>query len=845
VTLGLNHTVTYGDTFEDIWPASLPGGMVYMQRNMGNGAAVADYDGDGDLDVYLAAQLDNPNALFQNQLIETGSLAFIDVAAAAGVDNLGHTRTPMFVDLDNDGWLDLILANDSISGGGHSPSAIYQNLGDGSFADVTSGSGFAPLGLIKGGMGVTDYDADGLLDIYVTNWKGGPAGNMLEGHSYLYRNLGGFLFEDTSLASGLGELMSNAFTPIFADFDNDGDSDLYQAIDGLPDFYFRNTGGQFVDATGETNATHVGSDMGVAVLDFDGDGDLDVYTCNATDPYGNWGGNTLQINSFSADGNTFFDDDAWGAGVANTGWGWGVEWVDCDNDGAHELFVVNGFDEWLGTGMAIDVPGFPDTEELLMGVRSFLFGQIGGGQFTELKSANAAIVSDARATIAFDADRDGDMDLLITNIDQPVSFLLNQTTDSHHWLDIKLQGSSSNRDGVGARVRVSAGGAVAYQDLIGGGSYMSGRPFELHFGMGNQLVADELRVFWPDGKQTVVHDVASDQMITVQQDGDLNAAAIHATLGRPGSAGFDGALVTQMPSGSWRAAMLKLTSPGDVTLTDLDLLAGTNSALSKADISGLQLDIFSDFQLAQDMAAAGQPLSGDLAHLELPITPADLGDWTLGQEIHATLPQYCYRVSGLNLPLDTAQEVWLAVQWTGDCATPGGCIGPPVSTLEGQDWRLLSPDLPGEHWVGAPSLALTAWTQPTGACSAALYGSGWPGSGGLVPAFSFEDCPAAGDVFSLSIADILGGSTGLMLLGFEQAATPIGNSGCTLNVSPVLPINYSLPVGGVGAGGGQVNLQIPFPASASGFHMTTQVFFADPASPIGYSATGGLEIIIP
>ncbi|RKY19464.1 MAG: hypothetical protein DRQ55_10490, partial [Planctomycetota bacterium] len=712
MAVGLDHTVTYGETFQPYWPPFYPQGLVYMQRNMGNGAAVGDYDADGDLDVYLASQLDIPNALFQNQLVEGGSLQFADVADAAGVANLGHTHIPAFVDLDNDGRLDLILANDTVTGGDHPPSAIYDNQGDGTFSDVTAGSSFTPVGHIKGGLAVTDYDRDGLLDIYVTTWKGGPSGTLLEGRNYLYRNLGGFVFEDTSVVSGIGNQQGNAYTPIFADFDNDGDSDLYQPIDGLADYYFRNTGGQFVDATVEANAIHGGTDMGVAVLDYDHDGDLDLYVTNVTDPYENWGGNALQVNSFSSNGTTYFDEGAWDVGLANTGWGWGTEWIDCDNDGTHELFVVNGFDEWLSTGQAIDEPAYPLTASLLMDLRTFLFGQIGGGQYGELTGANAAVVSDGRCAIAFDADRDGDADLLMTSINQPVRLLLNETPTGNHWLDLKLEGTSSNRNGVGARVRVSAGGEVFFQDVIGGASYMAGRPFELHFGLGAETQADEVRVFWPDGQQTLVTDVAADQLFTLQQEADVAKSAIHATLGRPGSAGFSGVALTQLASGSWRAAMLELSPPQDAMLTELDLLVGTHPAVSKADITGLQLDIFSSFEAASDLADMGQPLVGDLLHLELPVTPADLADWTLGHEVHDTLPQYFYRASGLDLELTGAQAVWVAVQWTGSCALPSGCVGVPVSTLEGPPWRLLSPDLPGDHWEPMPSLALTAWTQP-------------------------------------------------------------------------------------------------------------------------------------
>ena len=192
-----------------------------------------------------------------------------------------------------------------------------------------------------------------------------------------------------------------------------------------------------------------------------------------------------------------------------------------------------------------------------------------------------------------------------------------------------------------------------------------------------------------------------------------------------------------------------------------------------------------------------------------------------------------------------AQDVWLAVQWTGNCALPTGCFGVPVSTLEGAPWRLLSPDTAGDHWDPMPSLAATVWTEPLDDCPSQTYGSGCPGTGGFVPQWVFNGCPAAGETFDLAVVDILGGTFGYLLFGTDQAAVPIGNSGCMLQVSPLFPTIFTLPVGGVGPGAGVLPLPAPFPIDASGWQLTVQMFFADPATPFGRSSTGGLEILIP
>ncbi len=445
---GLQFTTEYGSAFD---LSDLPPGLQFsvdiIQRNMGNGAAVEDYDNDGDLDVYLLGGLGHPNVLFQNQL-DTGELQFIDVTSAAGIGNLGLSRVAQFADLNNDGWRDLILANDSDETGVHPPSAIYRNEGDGSFSDVTDGSGFTPVGFIKGGLGVVDYDQDGLLDVYVTNWGSRQAAGFtyLPGHNRLYRNLGDFQFEDVTEAVGLGLLETNSFTPLFVDFDNDGDPDLYVAVDGYADVFYRNDGGVFVEASAQVGTVHVGTDMGASVCDFDHDGDLDFFTANATHPTGLWGGNTLMVNQLAETGTLAFVDEASPRGVFNTGWGWGTEWIDVNNGGFAKLFVVNGFDEFIAVSQPAAVA------QALTDLRCFLFADFTTGNFVELSGTGADVVGDSRAAIAFDADRDGLQDLLVTNMDAPVNFLHNETTPPGHWITVKLVGGGPvNRDGIGAR----------------------------------------------------------------------------------------------------------------------------------------------------------------------------------------------------------------------------------------------------------------------------------------------------------------------------------------------------------------------------------------------------------
>lgn len=544
--VGLTHVNSYGPTFDftDTVSPSLRTVVATMQRNMGNGAAVGDYDRDGDLDVYLLNQLGTPNSLWRNDLGPFGS-TFVKVDADVLPDDTGLGKAAMFADLDNDGWQDLLLINDDETDADYPHCKLYRN-NHGAFTDVTEGSGFSPESLIKGSVCAGDYDGDGLLDVYVTFWLFyGPEGPALwPGYNRLYHNLGDFHFEDVTLDVGLGTLGRDSFTCVFADFDNDGDSDLYVAVDHSSDAYYRNDGGVFTDQTLAVGATHKGNDMGIAVADFDGDGDLDVYSTNITDPgtsgahFGTGTYNTLLINQTVETGTLSFVDEALARGVADTGWGWGTEWIDADNDGDLDLYAVNGFDQWIAGS---------DPFHTLLNSPAVLFENDGIGNFTRTVGSGADVVGDSRAAIAFDYDRDGDRDLLVANINEPTILLENQTPSPGHWLDVELFGGCGvNVDGVGARIHVTTGQHLQMHEVIAGGSYLSGRPFEQHFGLGSATSVDELRVDWPDHTLTVLTDVPADRHVL-----------LHKT---PGDYDFSG---TIDPRGRGRFAAMRVRAGTD------------------------------------------------------------------------------------------------------------------------------------------------------------------------------------------------------------------------------------------------------------------------------------------
>ncbi len=515
--------VDFVGTYGSVFPAVSSQGPFHemMFLNQGNGAAVGDYDSDGDLDIYLLGQLNQPNVLLRNDL-DLGSEWFTDVTATAGVGDLGLSRVAHFVDLNNDGHLDLLLINDDDGSNNYSPSRIFENNGDGTFFDRTSTANFRPTGYLRCGAAVADYDRDGLLDVYVTNWGFAGVGGSPDfpGVNRLYRNLGNFTFQDVTGAVGLGGLARDSFSAILHDFDGDHFPDLYVALDNSSDEFYWNQSGTFVNETSGVGLAHVGTDMGISCADFDDDGDLDLYVTNISDPDGAFGpsqGNPLHVNRADTVGSTQFVDEAVLRGAGDTAWGWGVEFVDWDNDGDLDIVAGNGFDEFV----EFVAPG-----SSILGTPTVLLENDSTGNFTRVFTPDLNVSEDSRALIAFDYDRDGDEDLLITNMNQPARLLENRTATQGHWLDVTaVQSAGSNRNAVGAAIYATVGPKTMRRDFIVGDSFLAGTPSEVHFGLGVATTVDSLEVHWTDGNQTTYPNVYGDRLIQIVQgaaDADLD-----------------------------------------------------------------------------------------------------------------------------------------------------------------------------------------------------------------------------------------------------------------------------------------------------------------------------------
>ena len=503
--VGLTFHGEVGDPFPAITEDSA---LQLMFRNMGNGVAVGDIDADGDLDVYLLAQLGRPNVLFRNLLREVGVATFVEETPAILAD-LGMSRSAHFADLDGDGDEDLVLLNDDAGTEQDLPSRLLRNDGEGTWTDVTEAAGFRPVGYLVGGSTLGDVDRDGDLDIYVTYWTahGAARSGAFIGSNQLWRNVGGLRFEDATVESGLGGLSRDSFTPLAADLDEDGRIDLFVAVDHSSDETYLAAEGGFVRSTEVVGTTHVGNDMGATFADFDGDLRPEIYTTNITDPlegYGTSQGNAMYVDSAS-EALPHYVDQAVARGADDTAWGWGVEAIDAEGDGDLDLVVATGFEEWIESRDGSSHP--------LVGTPVYLLRNDGKGQFERVEDPVFRESVDSRALVGFDYDGDGDQDVLTTGVDEPVRLYRSGAAGST-WLTVALAPDAA---AYGSRVVVRVGTRSFRREALSGRSYLVGVPPEVHFLLPDVDVVDEVEVRWADGRVESILDVSTGRRIAVER----------------------------------------------------------------------------------------------------------------------------------------------------------------------------------------------------------------------------------------------------------------------------------------------------------------------------------------
>ena len=500
----------------------------YLIETMGSGAAWLDFDQDGLLDVYLvnsaATAAYTPskplrNSLYQNQ----GAGVFKDVATQAGVTAEGLFGTGTAVgDYDNDGDPDLFVT-------GFPRSILYRNQGDGTFTDVSEQAGVENPGKWGSSAAWFDYDNDGRLDLIVVNYldwtedKNLFCGEKRPGYqSYchpnkykgqtpaLFRNQGDGTFEDVSKASGIGGSAGNGLGVVCFDFDDDGWMDVFIANDSMTNFLYRNRGnGTFEDVTlaaavayGEDGKAEAG--MGVDAADYDGDGRLDLYVTHLDFEF-----DRLYRNL----GDGSFEDATFLGKIGYQTFhvsGFGTRFIDYNNDGARDIFVANGH-------VLDNIHLFH--EKTTYAEPKIVFRNT-GGTFENVTAHLGADLSRPRVSRAAafgDYDNDGDIDVLINNNGQAAELLRNDGGNRNHWLQVRLIGTKSNRDGVGARVKVTAGDLVQYEQQKGGMSYQAAHDPRLHFGFGERTRVDRIEIRWPSGAVDEITDVDVDRVVVVKE----------------------------------------------------------------------------------------------------------------------------------------------------------------------------------------------------------------------------------------------------------------------------------------------------------------------------------------
>jgi enediyne biosynthesis protein E4 len=522
------------------------GGSDYIVETIGCGAVFFDYDNDGWLDIFLPcgtrfgdAPKDATNRLYKNNRDST----FTDVTEKSGLVRSGWASGATVGDYNNDGFEDLFLTY-------WGQNVLYRNNGDGTFTDVTKEAGLLNQ-KARWGSGCTwvDYDRDGRLDLFVANylqfdpkttprkgqdtacnWKGvavncGPRGLVPETH-LLYHNNGDGTFSDVSVKSGIAKAKgSYGLTAVAADFDNDGWPDIFVACDSTPSLLFRNNrDGTFTEdgmargvALNDDGAEQAG--MGVAVGDVNLDGNLDILTTHFADDT-----STLSIN----DGKANFRDETLraGLGVETRFVSWGCGMPDLDNDGYPDLFVVTG-------------SVYPEMEraipELAYKTPRVLFRNLGNGKFEELMGEGGPGVSAAhssRGCCFGDFDNDGDLDILINNVNEAPSLLRNDVSGPNHWLKVKLVGVVSNRSAIGGRVTARYGGKVQAQEVLSQSGFLSVSDSRLHFGLGAAEFAD-LEIRWPNGRKESVAKVPADRLVVIKEGAGIIDSPLGAAFAKP------------------------------------------------------------------------------------------------------------------------------------------------------------------------------------------------------------------------------------------------------------------------------------------------------------------------
>jgi len=498
----------------------------YIVESMSGGVLMIDYDRDGWQDIYftnaptveMALKKEKSKSLLYRN---NGDGTFTDVTDKAGVGFPGYAMGGAVGDFNNDNFPDMYV---TCLGG----NVLYQNNGDGTFTDVTKKAGVSD-GRWSTGAAFGDYDGDGFLDLIVVSYvdfkfndlptfgslptckfrgvdvQCGPRGLKGAGDS-LFKNNGDGTFTDVSKQTGLDDADGYyGMQPVWSDFGNTGRLDAYIANDSTPNFFYRNLGKGKFSEDGLITGTAVSGDgseqgsMGIAVGDYNHTGNFSIYATNFVDEY-----NTLYRNN----GNYDFTDVSFAAKVAQVTRpyvGWGTGFFDLDNDTWLDLFVVNGH-------------VYPQMDQITSGLGykqgKILFINKADGSFCDATEQGGAALTEKRVSrgAAFgDIDNDGQIDIVIEDLDASPMILKNEGDKTNHWITLELAAKTGNPLAIGARIKLTTGKIVQTEEVRSGGSYISNNDLRVHFGLGKATKIDSIEIRWNSGKIETIKDVAADK----------------------------------------------------------------------------------------------------------------------------------------------------------------------------------------------------------------------------------------------------------------------------------------------------------------------------------------------
>ena len=501
----------------------------FLIETMGGGCGWIDYNQDGLLDLYLVNSAPTrvyapPHPLRSALYRNNGDGTFTDVTSQAGVGSEGLFGMGVAVgDYDNDGFPDLLVL-------GYGRCILYHNNGDGTFTDVTAHAGVENPGRWTSSAAWFDYDNDGRLDLVIANYVDwSPERNFYCGdrgpgmRSYchpddfrgqpptLYHNNGDGTFTDVSKSSGIGAKGGNGLGVVTFDYDNDGWQDIFIANDHMPNYLFHNNRDGTFREVGYAAGVAVSGEgqfeagMGTDAADTTGDGHFDLIVTHLD----------MQLARFYQNmGDGAFDDATFRSKLSYATFhrsGFGTRFMDYDNDSRRDLFMANGH-------VLDNIQRYH--ADTAYAEPKLMFRNLGHGIFENVSDrlgSDFQLPRVSRGAAVADFDNDGDLDILVGNNGQEPQLLRNDGGNANHWLEILLIGTKSNRDGVGARVRLTAGDLVLYDQRKGGMSYQSAQDPRLHFGLGGRSRIDAVEILWPSGVATNLSNLKTDQILAVKE----------------------------------------------------------------------------------------------------------------------------------------------------------------------------------------------------------------------------------------------------------------------------------------------------------------------------------------